>query len=301
MSLEDKMSSPKVSIIIPGYNQADFLDETIQSVLKQTYPNIEVVIVNDASPDNTDEVVRQFNDPRIKYIVHEKNSGLATTRNTGIRNSTGEIIALLDGDDIFHPEKIQKHVDFLETHPDISITYNSRFELNHSATTIREIVQPPLTVTLSDFVLGYPFAPSEMVIRREALFDTGLFNDSYVYFGEDGDMYCRLALAGYKFAGVDRALSYRRRHSGRTIRNFDFGVREELRWLENVFADFRCPADVLTLRDKAFSNKFLLYGCLAFGQNETSLAQGYFREAVRLDPIASFRRALRTGVPPFGF
>jgi glycosyltransferase involved in cell wall biosynthesis len=282
------MNQPKVSVIIPAYNQAEFLREAIRSVLSQTYTNFEIVIVNDASPDHSTEVVREFTDPRVKYFLHKKNHGLAATRNTGIRNSTGEIIALLDGDDLFHPDKLQVHVDFLKVHPDISITYNSRFEFYESPEIIHEIIRPPFAVTLADIVLSYPFAPSEMVVRKEAFSKTGLFDESYTYFGEDGSMYSRLALAGFKFASVDRALSYRRRHTGREIKNLDFGVKEELRWLDNVFTDSRCPKDVKAMRDLAFAHFYMFYSPLAFAQDETPNGQNYIREAFRL----------RTSSPP---
>ena len=133
-------------------------------------------MVNDLSTDNTDDVMRQFTDPRIKYIVHEKNLRLPATRNTGMRASQGDIIALLDADDLFTPDKLQAHVDFLQAHPEIGVSYNARFELNHSSSTIRELWRPPLTVSLVDLMLGFPFSPSDTVIRREWAFKVGLFN-----------------------------------------------------------------------------------------------------------------------------
>jgi glycosyltransferase involved in cell wall biosynthesis len=196
------MAQPLVSVIIPAYNNAEYLGETIQSVLNQTYSNLEVMVVNDASPDNVHAVVQQFNDARIKYIRHEKNQGLSAARNTGIRASIGEIIALLDGDDLFHPEKLQVHVEYLEKHPKVGVTYNPRFELNHSSNTIRELWWPPSIVALSDLVCGFPFSPSDMVLRRDWVFRLSLFDESYTYVGEDLDINCRLALAGCKFGSV---------------------------------------------------------------------------------------------------
>ena len=92
------MITPKFSIIIPAYNNAEFLGDSIRSCLNQTFPGFEVIVVNDASPDNTEEVIRSFDDHRIKYLVHKKNKGLSAARNTGIKASIGEYIALLDGD-----------------------------------------------------------------------------------------------------------------------------------------------------------------------------------------------------------
>ena len=132
----------------------------------------------------------------------------------------GDYIALLDGDDFFHPDKLKAHVNFFEDHPEIDVTYNARFELNHSSKTIRDLWRPPPTVGLSDLILGYPFAPSDMVIRRECLFRADLFDESYTYYGEDLDINCKLAILGFRFASVDRALNYRTFHSRRVIKIF---------------------------------------------------------------------------------
>jgi glycosyltransferase involved in cell wall biosynthesis len=278
------MGRPLVSVVIPVYNQAEFVGEAIQSVLDQTYPEFEVIVVNDASPDHTSKVVKQYADPRVKLIVHQENRGLPAARNTGMRASSGEIIALLDSDDLFHPEKLQAHVDFLEKHPEISVTYNARFELNHSARTIRELWRPPLSVSLADLVLGFPFSPSDMVLRRECAFDVGLFDESFVCGGEDTDLPCRLALAGYQFAGVNRALGYRRYHSGKGRKNLPCRLDDVARSLKATFGDPRCPDEVLALRDIAIKHHLMVLVSLAFMQGEIDLGQEYVRELAQVDP-----------------
>lgn len=104
---------PLVSVVIPTYNRANIISNTINSVLNQTYSNLEIVIVDDFSNDNTEDVVKSFNDSRIKYIKHTKNSNGSVARNTGIKSSKGEYIAFLDSDDEWFPEKIDiqlKHI-----------------------------------------------------------------------------------------------------------------------------------------------------------------------------------------------
>lgn len=277
------MNSPLVSVVIPAYNQAEFLVETIQSVLNQTYQNFEIIVVNDLATDNTDEVIRQFTDPRIKYIVHDKNMRLPATRNTGMRASQGDIIALLDADDFFTPDKLQAHVDFLRAHPEVGVSYNARFELNHSANTVRELWCPPLTVGLMDLVLGFPFSPSDTVIRREWAFKVGLFNPE-MGSAEDTDFPCRLALAGCQFAGIDRALNYRRYHSGRGRKNLEGRFHDVERALAAVLADPRCTADVRAMESKAIKHHMMVIVSLALMQNETTIAQKYLHNLVELDP-----------------
>lgn len=277
------MDSPIVSVIIPTYNHADYLTEAVQSVLDQTYPDFEVVIVNDGSTDNTPEVVQQFDDRRIEYLEQE-NRGATAARNAGIRASSGQFMALLDADDILHPEKLQVHVEFLERHPDVGASYNSRFEFASSSNEIRGLWRPPLVVGLSDLVLGFPFSPSDMVLRRDWAFQVDLFDESYTFYGDDLDFFCRLALAGCRFASVDRALTYRRRHSGRTIKNLPANVECALHPLDTAFSDRRCPAEVLALRDVAYANHYMSWVNWAFAQDETAFGQELVLKAVRLDP-----------------
>ena len=275
---------PLISIIIPAYNNAEFLGEAIGSVLRQTYANFELIIVNDASPDDVEDVINGFNDPRIKYIKHKVNKGLSAARNSGICAATGEYIALLDGDDFFHPDKLKAHVEFFAVHPEIDVTYNPRFDLNHSSTTIRHLWRPPLTVDLADLILGYPFAPSDMIVRRESFMNTGLFDDSLTYYGEDLDINCRLSLAGCKFGSVDRALNFRRFHSRRRIKNLRAYQDDEVRPLYSAFADPRFPEHLSNLKNTALSNRYVAWSIFAYLQDDTDLGKEYSLKAAKLNP-----------------
>lgn len=107
------LKTPKVSVIIPAYNQANFIDKAIESVLRQTYQDFEIIIINDGSKDNTEEIVKNYSDFRIRYIYHENNMGVSEARNTGIRASRGDYIALLDSDDEFLSERLGKQIQLL--------------------------------------------------------------------------------------------------------------------------------------------------------------------------------------------
>ena len=108
---------PKVSVVIPTHNRAGFLQAAIQSVLNQTFQDFEIIVVDDASEDQTTEIVRSFSDPRIRYMRHESNKGQGASRNDGIRQASGEYIALLDDDDEWLPEKLAKQVALLDSSP----------------------------------------------------------------------------------------------------------------------------------------------------------------------------------------
>ena len=123
-----------VSIIKPSYNTAGYISETIESVIKQTYANWELIIVDDCSTDNTDEVVKPFlTDKRIKYLKNEKNSGAAVSRNYALREAKGKWIAFLDSDDLWLPEKLEKQIAFMEkngykfTYTDYKIKLNGKW------------------------------------------------------------------------------------------------------------------------------------------------------------------------------
>ena len=104
-----------VSIITPSYNTAKYIGKTIESVQAQTYENWEMIIVDDCSSDNTDEVVASYmSDKRIKYIKNEKNSGAAVSRNRALREAGGRWMAFLDSDDLWSPEKLEKQISFME-------------------------------------------------------------------------------------------------------------------------------------------------------------------------------------------
>lgn len=104
-----------VSIIMPSYNTAKYISESVSSILRQTYTNWELIIVDDCSTDGTDDVVRPFlQDSRIRYIKNDKNSGAAVSRNRALREAAGKWIAFLDSDDLWHPEKLERQIRFME-------------------------------------------------------------------------------------------------------------------------------------------------------------------------------------------
>ena len=114
---------PLVSIITPSYNQGYFLPETIQSVLSQDYPNLEYIIVDGGSSDNSMEVIRQYAD-RLTWWVSERDKGHADALNKGFGRATGVILAWLNSDDTYQPGAIAKAVEYLLAHPDISMVYS---------------------------------------------------------------------------------------------------------------------------------------------------------------------------------
>ena len=275
------MNKPTVSIIIPTYNAEAFLAETIQSVLDQIYTDFELIIVDDASTDQTSKIVRGYEDPRIKFIQQEENQGADVARHTGLQASLGEIVTFWDHDDLFHPENVQTHVAYLESHPEVDLTYNGRFELNYSANTIRDLWRPPHHISLADLVLWFPLAPSDAFFRRKWALQLDLLDGGR---GSEISIFGKLFLSGCKFAFVHRALNYRRHHSERIVSDISAACQSEISCQEEIFADPRCPAEILNLRNIAHSNLYVYWGYMAFAQKETVIGQKFIVNAVRLKP-----------------
>lgn len=131
-----------VSIIMPSWNTGDFIAESIQSVINQTYRKWELIIVDDCSTDNTDEVVASFCDERIKYLKNEKNLGAALTRNRALREARGEWIAFLDSDDLWMPKKLEHQIAFMKKHG-YSFSYTEYEKIDEKSKSLNIYVTGP--------------------------------------------------------------------------------------------------------------------------------------------------------------
>ncbi len=118
------MENPLVSVIIPCYRKAQYLAATLESMQKQTYPAVEILVVDDGSPDNTREVVEPYlaQMPNLRYI-HQENAGVSVARNHGIRSSSGRYVMALDADDAIEPTYIERCADYLSAHPEVKLVY----------------------------------------------------------------------------------------------------------------------------------------------------------------------------------
>ena len=136
-----------VSIIMPSYNTAKFISDSINSVLSQTYSNWELIIVDDCSSDNTDEIVSPFlSDKRIKYLKNEKNSGAAVSRNYALREAKGKWIAFLDSDDLWEKDKLQKQIGFMEENG-YKFSYTNYKEIDENSDPNGKSVTGPKKIT----------------------------------------------------------------------------------------------------------------------------------------------------------
>jgi glycosyltransferase involved in cell wall biosynthesis len=277
-------TGPKVSVIIPTYNSGIYLRESLQSVLCQTYSNFEVIVINDASTDNTDQVIAEFSDPRILYFVHSRNRYAAAARNTGIRASTGEYIAFLDVDDVYDPKKLEIQVAYMQAHPEVGLSYSSRIEMDENKNWLT-VSHVQAEVMLKDLIMGYPFAPTDVMMKREWVFKVGLFDENLEFHGEDPDFHFKLALEGCIMKGVHQVLTYRRLYSKRMLRNLENVFAGDFNAFYKVFSDPRCPEDILSIKNKALAEINKNWSFIAFSQNESEFGRKLIHEAIRYDAM----------------
>jgi glycosyltransferase involved in cell wall biosynthesis len=207
---------PTVSVILPTYNRAHTVVRAILSVLNQTYQDLELIIVDDASTDDTRQVVAGFDDERIKYIRHEDNRGAAAARNTGIRASRGTYVAFQDSDDEWLPGKLERQVKaFEEASPEIGVVYSSFWLIRERRRSLRpsrirklSAILPSKTRRLEGAIyhalLRGNFVTTHAVVRRECFDRAGPFDERLPRL-QDWELWLRIS-KHYQFKHIDDPL-----------------------------------------------------------------------------------------------
>lgn len=195
---------PRVSIVMPAYNDERFIAETIQSVLDQTYEDFEFIITNNGSKDETGNLIKAFTDPRIKLLTLEKNRGHCGGMNNSIRAAKGEFLSLLNGDDLYAPNKLEKQVKFLDENPHVGIVFSYADIIDKDSNTFtgqsnyKGVFERPNQANrfnwLSYFFLNNNFLchPSALM-RKKCQEDIGFFDERYALF-LDFDYWIRACL-----------------------------------------------------------------------------------------------------------
>ncbi len=242
---------PKISVIVPVYKAEKYVAATINSVLNQTYTDFEIIIIDDESPDRSIAICQEFTDNRIK-IVHQQNRGLAGARNTGIRHAQGEYLALLDADDLWLPEKLAKHVNHLDSSPEVGVSFSCSAFIDDEGQPLGIYQIPQFTNITPPIVLcrnpiGNGSAP---VIRREVFaaikFQDNLYGEVEDFYfdenfrqSEDMECWMRIILqTSWQMEGIAEVLTLYRVNSGGLSAN----VLTQLEFLEKVIEKTRSYA-----------------------------------------------------------
>jgi teichuronic acid biosynthesis glycosyltransferase TuaG len=253
---QDSAGKALVSVIIPSYNSADFLEEAIRSAVDQTYPELEIVVIDDSSTDRTAELAQNWRrkTSKINYLRHDSNRGLSAARNTGIKHARGEYIAFLDADDVWLPNKLAiqvREIDRLQ----VDLVFANWFVWDGVTKELAMDLDCPRIFTkehgLSDFIGKNYGQPSTALIRKSALEKIGNFDET-LRSSEDYDLWLRLLAGGLSLALIPEPLAYYRRHSSQmsartyTMRTSRLAVFKKLVRIDPLLL-FRCPVLVKKL------------------------------------------------------
>ena len=273
-----------VSVVIPAYNHATFLKTTIESVLSQTWQDLEVIVVDDGSPDETPDVAAQFGSA-IRYIRQE-NQGMAATRNNGIRHASGDVISFLDDDDLWLPGYLSTVVPYFDADPSLAAIHTG-----HQLTGDREGYDYPGVGTrtmsahdLYDSLIenGF-FPPSGVSVRKSCLGLVGLFDENLQGF-VDWELWLRIC-RDYKFIGIPDVLVKYRLHAGGLSANVKHMTEDRLK---AVYKHFGPPEGEVSAwpTDKRRAYAFA-YRMAAFEygmQGESDEAWRYMQQAMSIWP-----------------
>lgn len=203
--------NPKISLIIGVYNGAEKLRESLDSVLSQSFTDFEVVVVNDASTDETSFVLNEYatRDTRIKIVTNEKNLGLTKSLNRGIGVSSGEYIARMDNGDISYPTRFEKQVAFLDEHKEYSMVGSFANLTDDASVVIGQLRYPTKHDDIVRKLIRHNlFVHSSVMVRRSALEEVGFYNEAWKY-AQDYELFFRMVQRG-KVANIAEPLvSYR--------------------------------------------------------------------------------------------
>ncbi len=205
-------NNPKVSIIIPVYNGANYVEEAINSALSQTYKNIEIIVVNDGSVDNTETVLEKYKD-KVKYIKKE-NGGVSTALNLAIENMTGDYFSWLSHDDLYKPNKIEEELKEIEENTIIMSDYDT---IDSKGKLIKKIILPHEVIekNYEKALLNGLINGITLLIPKQAFDKVGKFNE-VLKCTQDYDMWLRMILKGYKFKHIPKILASSRQHANQT-------------------------------------------------------------------------------------
>jgi len=251
----------KVSIVIPTRNRAELLSRAVRSVLRQTYPDWEVLIVDDASSDDTGEVVQRICDRRVRYWRHPVNEGVSAARNTAIAHSTGRYVAFLDDDDEWFPEKLANQIECFDTlSTAVGLIYSGHYMVMGEIHPVPIEVGPVLRGRIFNGLLreGFLGHTSTIVVRAECFERVGLFDVTFRY-EEDLDMWLRIAKA-YEVDFVAESLVRAYLQGDGYNQNYEAQVSGREAHLDKYWEYFEENRDVLNVRLQELGLRYCLAG-----------------------------------------
>lgn len=279
----DKANFPLVSVIVPTFNRAAYLAAALNSALGQTYPNCEIIVIDDGSTDNTKEVVQPYLS-KVQY-VYQDNKGNAAARNTGLTRAKGKYIAFLDSDDVWLKEKCAKQVAFLEEHPDHAFVYSGTYLIDENGQEVgNRLLQEGEEPSFENlFTKNRIISLSVVMVRKEHLDSVGWLDENLRQ-SPDYDLYLRLSKK-YPYRCLNELLCQYRVHESNISGNLDGRLKAHLR----IFSKPQIMSDLgffygIRRRAKAFYQVAVLY----YEEGQYGKAFKRFAQCILRDPVLGF-------------
>lgn len=289
--MEHRDNPPLVSVIIPTYNRAAYIKDSVESVLNQTFSDFEVIVVDDGSTDGTEETLRPYLD-QIRYIRQE-NKGAAAARNVGVRNARGSYVAFMDSDDLSRPHHLQRLYNFLAQNIGYAMVVGNgaylegEFHNRYTVIPLRKAKRlEERGVTVGDVFDGRVVRLQGTMVRKSVLEEIGLL-DEWFRLSYDLDLALRL-LRNHRIGFVNQVMYLYRKHGGNISADDELRSRENLRALEKLVSDY--PEALELIGRRAFSRMvahryYRLAKALA-RKGEIRGAREAIRQAISLKPLS---------------
>ncbi|MEA3439607.1 MAG: glycosyltransferase family 2 protein [Chloroflexota bacterium] len=250
---------PLVSIVTPSYNQVQFLEETIQSVLNQNYTDIEYIIIDGASTDGSLEIIKRYAD-RLAYWVSEPDQGQTDAINKGFARASGEILAWINSDDTYQPHTVKEAVEFLNAHPEIGMVYGDANLIDEKGAVIGKF--PARQTDYRRLRRGYVHIPQQASFFRASLWKEVGPLDPTFYFAMDYDLWVRIAHLATIHYHPQLWANFRLHRSGKS-----------------VMEDSRCWPEMLRVHQREGGNMF---SWLVFKAKVRPLVYGWLPMSLRI-------------------
>jgi len=291
---------PLVSVVIPAYNCGNLIGETLESVVTQDYPKFEVIVVDDGSTDNTQQVVESFGSDKVRYIKQANSGGPSRPRNKGIQEARGRYIALIDSDDVMLPGKIACAVALLDQEPDLGFIFTNFVKFDESRGQYpgafldtyeyfrnlpkRRIGKSCYVIRSAaayDGLVSENYVGTSSVVIRKAVFDrVGLFDESMAG-PEDFDMWLRVTSL-YNIGFIDMiGHRYRVRTESITTRGDKRLIPHKVRILERELERSNLPSSVRTKLKRKLSHELWALGFSHQADGDMTLARRYYARSLR--------------------
>lgn len=216
-----------VSVVMPVYNGALYLREAIDSILSQTHSNLELIIINDGSTDNSEQIIQSYTDERIVYLKNEVNSKICVTLNRGLDVARGKYIARMDCDDISVPERLQKQLEYMELHPSIGIVGSDMIVFGKNIENRLFTFEHDKNICKAGLLFATCFAHPAVMIRKSLLDEYNFrYDDSYKGL-EDFELWYRMSKYT-EFVNIPEALLHYRKHKSQETQNVSPTVVKKL-------------------------------------------------------------------------